>query len=132
MSKSVTMFVRILETKPEIARNPGRCIDGLTHLRLSVSYSLGGMNYWTYKQEPRGYYLHITPEKHDTSFGYGVTSTALGSGCKMFLHAVNRQSEKQMKIAVDEARENAQKLVDWCKEEYGIIAEPVTEYFKEA
>ncbi len=30
-------------------------------IEVSVSYSKGGINYMTYKQEPRGYQLHVQP-----------------------------------------------------------------------
>lgn len=31
------------------------------YLRIDLDYSKGGYNYFTYKNEPRGYYIHVSP-----------------------------------------------------------------------
>lgn len=129
MANDIKMNIKILRVDREIARHPDRCIENPNVLSLSVSYSKGGINYFTYKDEPRGYYLHITPQKLESREFGAVWQTVMGSGCKLFLHSVQRQSEKQQKIAVEKAKLAAQSLIDWCRDEYGIIAEPVENFF---
>lgn len=74
-----------------------------THLKIELYYSLGGMNYFTYKPEQRGYYLSVSPvEKH----GYMESYTAF-TGIKKCIKAVSRKSEK----AAAQAAENAQNLI---------------------
>lgn len=73
---------KYLKLKPNDQRN--------TDLKLDLSYSLGGLNVFTYKQERRGYYLIVTPvERSGIMEGF----TAF-SGSKVLLKEVNRQSAK--------------------------------------
>lgn len=59
-------------------------------LRIETYYSLGGMNYWTSKNENRGYYIAVIPvEKR------GCTESFTGfSGIKQCIKVVSRKSEK--------------------------------------
>lgn len=68
-----------------------------TDLKLDLSYSLGGLNVFTYKQERRGYYLIITPVERD---GIMEGFTAF-SGSKVLLKEVNRQSAKAEQEALE-------------------------------
>ena len=80
--------VRVDESK---ARN-ARMVDSQTNrIRLSVDYNLGGINYFTYKNELRGYTLHATPEY---AHGY-MMQCMLGTGVKHLLLEVPRQSKKR-------------------------------------
>ena len=114
------------------ASHPDECIDNPTHLKLSLYYSTGGINYFTSKNEARGYYLSVSPErieKHD----YGNTiATSLMSGVKDLVLEVSRQSDKQMEIATTIACERAKALLDWCMREYGTKYEAPAEYFPNA
>lgn len=70
-------------------------LQGVHHLVASVNYQLGGQNWYTLKQEPRGYYLDVmTIERKETEYGVSTMFT-LGSGVKTLLLPVSRQSEKQ-------------------------------------
>ena len=41
---------------------------GITHLKIELYYDLGGYNCFTGKNEPRAYYLSVTPvERSDRS-----------------------------------------------------------------
>ena len=71
----------------------------VTHLRVDLSYNKGGMNVWTYKQEPRGYYLMLTPVFRD---GIMEGFTAF-SGKKYLIREVTRASAKQEREAEQEA-----------------------------
>ena len=63
----------------------------VTHLRVDLTYNKGGMNVWTYKQEPRGYYMTIVPVFRD---GIMEGFTAF-SGKKYLMKSVTRASAKQ-------------------------------------
>ena len=73
---------KYLKLKPNDKRN--------TDLKLDLSYSLGGMNPWTYRNERRGYYLIITPVERDGI----MEGFEAFSGSKVLLKEVNRQSSK--------------------------------------
>ena len=66
-----------------------------THLKAEIYYSLGGMNYFTSRDEPRGYYMSISPVKRD---GVCESYTAF-TGLKNLILPVHRKSQKQMDIA---------------------------------
>lgn len=132
MSKRVEHIVPITGIDLTIAQHPDRCIDNPNRLRLSISYNTGGMNYMSYKNEARGYYLHVSPEKVE-NHGYGnAICYLMGSGVKDLLLEVNRQSEKQLEIATTIAAERAAVLLEWCKQEYGTLYELPAEFFPNA
>ena len=102
------------------ARN-ARMVDSKTNrIRLSVDYNLGGINYFTYKNELRGYTLHATPEY---AHGY-MMQCMLGTGVKHLLLEVSRQSKKRAMEACAKAERLAPQLVEWCCREYGLTVEP--------
>ncbi len=84
---------------------------GNTHLEVSVRYSLGGMNYFSGRNEGRGFYLSVMPVKKER----GMISTVLFSGIKMLIHPANRFSEKQLKLAVEMSKPHVQTLIDNLK-----------------
>lgn len=121
MKSEAEQMITITKTDKEAARNPDGCISNPTHLAMRVYYSLGGINYFNYKQQPRGYYLSVSPVQyapHDR--GCTLVSSMMGSGTKVLLLEVARQSEKQFQIACGLAEQKAPELLDWCKAEYGI------------
>lgn len=102
------------------ARNPRMVEKDMNRIRLSVAYSLGGTNWFTYKNEPRGYYLCATPEyacEH-------MVNCVLGAGAKHLLLEVPRQSKKRAMEACAKAGQLAPQLVEWCCKEYGLTVEP--------
>lgn len=102
------------------ARNARMMDEKTNRIRLSVAYSLGGMNYFTCKTEPRGYYLSATPEYTHGS----MTQCVLGAGVKHFLLEVSRQSKERAAEACAKAERLAPQLVEWCCREYGLTVEP--------
>lgn len=68
-------------------------------LEIQVYYSLGGMNYANYKQEPRGYYLSVAPVKIEKREGYSTISFSAFSGIKTLLLETKRKSDKAYKEA---------------------------------
>lgn len=79
-------------------------VQKATHLKVETYYSLGGINYWTYKNEERGYYLSVVPVER----GNGMEGFVAFSGVKQLLYAVKRKSKK--------AEEEAEKLSASCLE----------------
>lgn len=80
----------------------------VTHLKLEVYYSLGGMNYWNYKNESRGYYASVTPVEVDCSRGYRMEGYVCFSGVKQLVKPVQRKSTK----AEQEAEKLAKPVLD--------------------
>lgn len=66
-----------------------------TELKIHVYYHLGGMNYFTSKVDPRGYYVSITPvEIERKENGILIESYSLFSGARMLLKETKRKSDK--------------------------------------
>ena len=131
-SKRIEQNIPITGIDRSRASHPNDCIDSPTHLKLSLYYSTGGINYFTSKSEARGYYLSVSPvriEKHD----YGNTiATSLMSGVKDLVLEVSRQSDKQMEITTTIACERGKALLDWCVREYGTKYEMPEAFFPNA
>lgn len=66
---------------------------GATHLKIALYYILGGVNGWTYRTEPRGYYISVTPVRREPrEWGFVEQFTAF-SGVKECVNAVARKSK---------------------------------------
>jgi len=66
-------------------------------LNVRVYYSKGGLNYWNYKTDPRGYYLSVTPQVVDGM--WRTTSITPGStkgGFKQCFEVVKRMNNKRL------------------------------------
>lgn len=66
-----------------------------THLEVEIYYSLGGMNYFTGREEKRGYYLSVSPIAKSN----GCISYIGFSGIKSLIKEVGRKSVKAEKEA---------------------------------
>jgi predicted metallo-beta-lactamase superfamily hydrolase len=81
-------------------------IEGTNYeLKTVTYYHLGGMNYFTSRVEPRGYYLSVTPVQVDRrADGIVVESFSAFSGIKQLLIECKRKSvkteEQAEKIAI--------------------------------
>lgn len=64
-------------------------------LKCELYYSLGGMNYFTYKNDARGYYVSVSPVERETR-DYGVTmeSYTAFSGWKKCVVECARKGKK--------------------------------------
>jgi hypothetical protein len=71
-----------------------------THLKAEVYYALGGVNYFTYKNEPRGYYLSVIPVEIADRNGYVMESFTAFSGTKWIVLPVQRKSQKKFSEAI--------------------------------
>lgn len=67
-------------------------------IKIELYYHLGGYNYFTYKEEKRGYYISVTPVLHE---GYFETVTAF-TGIKQCIKEVTRKSEKAYQTALQQ------------------------------
>lgn len=78
-------------------------------LKIEVYYHLGGINYFTYKDEQRGYYLSISPiNKRGNTESY----TAF-SGIKILLLEVKRKSNKSYNEALKLAKDLEEKYIKY-------------------
>lgn len=82
-------------------------------LEVRVYYDKGGMSMFTYKNEPRGYWLGVTPMEISQGEGYtGRAFMMFGNGRKKFLLEVKRQSPKAEAEALRLAAECEKELLD--------------------
>lgn len=92
----------------------------VTHLRVEVYYSLGGYNLFTYKQEPRGYYLSVSPVGRSERGGVVMESYRAFSGTKQLILPVNRQSPKRMTEALELAEQHKPRLIEYVLQKEGL------------
>ena len=87
---------------------------GTTELKVEVYYSLGGFNLGTYRDDPRGYWLSVTPVNHSEQNGVRYESVVLGSGLKKFLKETksDRRGGKAEREAVELAKQFEAELVN--------------------
>ena len=90
-----------------------------THLEINTYYSLGGVSYATYKNEPRGYYISVTPIELNNSRGYTTVTTAF-SGVKRCMIECSRQSKKKAEEACNIKQEEYQDMIDYVLEKNGL------------
>ena len=72
--------------------------DRATHFKVSVDYSKGGINYFSYKTEPRGYYLYVTPVVREEGFERSALMGD-GAGFKVLLKETKRLNRKTLELA---------------------------------
>lgn len=85
-------------------------------LEIEVYYSLGGMNYFTGRNEPRGYYLSVTPAKRSE---HSISYTSF-TGTKILLKEVKRQSAKAEAEAEEIAKGKTADLIVYVCNRNGI------------
>ena len=94
---------------------------GLTELEISLDYRLGGMNYFTNRNEPRGYYLSVTPLARKTHNGYEtVMFDSRLSGYKHIVKEVTRKSNKAEQEALNESKAWEDEMVEAVLTQYGL------------
>lgn len=108
----------------EVKENPAK----VTHLKIELYYDLGGINYFTGREENRGYYLSVSPVEIGMRDG-GITSeryTAF-TGIKQNIKQVTRKSAKAEAEAEKLAADAMDNLIDYVCRKNGLeIAEPET------
>lgn len=89
---------------------------GVNVIEASIYYSLGGINYFTCRNEPRGYYFSLTPcEK-----GGGWRRYTAFSGVKTCVLECSRQSKKREQEAAAMLDGLIAHYLGWFCEENGI------------
>lgn len=74
----------------------------LTHLKFRLYYSLGGINYGTYENEKRGYYLSCYPVAYESKNGCRMESFSAFSGIKVLIAETTRNTKKQAEKVMPE------------------------------
>ena len=97
--------------------------DKTNFLRIDMDYSKGGYNYFTYKQESRGYYLHISPVYRENRNGYTMESYAAFSGIKVLLSEVTRKSNKAESEALKIFETVKDKYINYILDKYNLTLE---------
>lgn len=93
------------------------------YLRIDLDYSKGGYNYFTYKQEPRGYYIHVSPVLREDRGGCVMESYAAFSGIKDCLLEVARKSNKAEAEALKLFEQAKEKYIDYILTKHGLTLE---------
>ncbi len=76
-------------------------IVGTRHIEVSLDYRLGGRNYFTGQNNPRGYYVNVLPVER---VGNSITFMAF-SGYSVLIHTCGRRSEGAAKTALSKVKE---------------------------
>lgn len=80
------------------------------NIKTEVYYNKGGMNYFTSRNEERGYYLSVSPVRRSFSGNFVTESYTAFSGVKMLILPVKRQGEKAYKQAIELAKDKEDNL----------------------
>lgn len=89
------------------------------YLRIDLDYSKGGYNYFTYKEEKRGYYIHVSPVYR----AGGMESYTAFTGVKACLLEVARKSSKAEKEAAEIFETEKDKYINYILDKNNLIAE---------
>lgn len=84
------------------------------YIKCELYYHLGGQNFFTYKNEGRGYYLSVSPVYRN---GYTESYIAF-SGKKMLVKEVARQNKKAQAEAEEFFKENIERYIKMICPEY--------------
>lgn len=91
------------------------------NLKVEVYYDKGGFSYVTYKNQPRGFYISVTPVFRENRGTFTMEQFGAFSGYKRLVLEVNRFSDKQYNKAVELSKEYEQMMVDRLVAENGFI-----------
>lgn len=90
----------------------------INRVEVSIYYSKGGMNYWTYRVEPRGYYFSIGADKRTVRNGIETIQFSFEQamkGIKDCILPCERQSKKRYESAKSQIDMLTDRfLMDWC------------------
>jgi hypothetical protein len=83
-----------------------------SYLKTEVYYAKGGLNYFSYKTDPRGYWVSVkVVEREEQERGIVIESFMMfGGGYREFLFEVKKQSQKSYEKAVAESGPVIEKL----------------------
>lgn len=89
-----------------------------THIKVSIYYSLGGMNYFTGRQDPRGYNVSVSVVTRKSERGYVSESLFLGEGFRAFLEPARRFNRKKLPELHDKGLAMAREIIENHKTKY--------------
>lgn len=102
----------------------GQAGQEVNNLKVELYYHKGGYNYFTYKNEKRGYYLSISPVyRRESTPGITLESYCAFSGIKVLLLEVQRKSNKAEAEAEAICQAEKQKYIDYIIEKYDLTLE---------
>src|ERR1700730_2142728 len=81
-------------------RLPVQETENATHVEIDVDYSKGGTNWYSGREEPRGFYVHV----RSLAIRGGMTSFVLGNGYKRLLETAPRLNRKRLEALSEEVR----------------------------
>lgn len=87
-----------------------------THMECELGYRLGGVGMLTFKSNPRGYYISVTP----VTIGDHCVSSILGSGYCCCILECARQSPKKEREARKMFKEKLRPFLDEVYDTSGI------------
>ena len=81
------------------------------YIKVELYYALGGINYFTYKNEPRGYYLSVSPVERRPCYGGMMESYTAFSGVKTLVEPCARKGKGAEARALAQYDEQKAKLL---------------------
>ena len=106
----------IIKKYVKLQENPERRNN---FIKIYVYYDLGGYNYFTHREKPRGYYITVVPVTRD---GVCESFTAF-TGCTELLTPCARKGKKAEADALQKAPVYEKMMVDAICKKYGYILE---------
>ena len=100
--------------------------NGTTHIMFDTYYDLGGMNYFSYKIEPRGYYASVQPVAIEKHAEYTSEEFTACTGTKWILKEVKRKSTKAESEAAIIATKGMRAMIEYVAKKNGLeLAEEI-------
>lgn len=87
-------------------------IPDATHIKFEVVYCRGGMNMFTYKDEPRGIYLSLSPVELKDRGSYMSEIYTAFTGGKTLIKEMARKSDKAVEKAWDKLNDCSEKIIN--------------------
>lgn len=89
----------------------------VNNLKIEIYYDKGGYNYFTYRQERRGYYVSVTPVERINHGAYYSEKMVAFTGYKQLVKEVARKSNKAAQEALQQSENVINAIVDLlCKQ----------------
>ena len=85
-------------------------------MKKYLKNNLGGLNYWNYKTEARGYWLHIQPLNIERQQNCIIESYECFSGYKALILETKRKSDKAYNTALEMINSKVSEMLEVIKE----------------
>lgn len=97
--------------------------ENANFLKIELDYSKGGYNYFSYKNEPRGYYIHVSPVIREDKGGFFLETYTAFSGIKDCILEVTRASKKAENQAAEIFEQVKDRYITYILDKYGLTLE---------